>query len=123
MPTGSKQPQEAQVPAEVLSALLDYYFDRATGFASLFVASVFGLVTLSALVKTYLGDNFWWYYIAGIPYLAFIFSGWHTLNRFSFYANIAHYIENWGLRERYKQEIEKIHLEIQVGKKAYNTNL
>lgn len=33
------------------SAILDFYSDRATSFASFFVASIFGLVTMLAIVQ------------------------------------------------------------------------
>jgi hypothetical protein len=36
------------------SALLDFYGDRATSFVSLFIASIFGLVTISAIIQTML---------------------------------------------------------------------
>jgi len=36
------------------SALLDFYGDRATSFASLFVASIFGLVATSAVIQAVL---------------------------------------------------------------------
>lgn len=106
----------------VLSALLDYYSDRATSFASLFVASVFGLVTISALVYTNSANSLW-YFIAGIPYFAFVFSGYYTWSRFRLYAGIAYNIEYHGLREPYEKEIEKIHYDIELDKKGYKTDL
>ena len=69
---------KAETPVDVLSALLDFYADRASSFASLFVASIFGLVTLSAIIQNYAKGNFWWYMIGGIPYILFVVSGYFT---------------------------------------------
>ena len=92
----------------VLSALLDFYADRAAAFASLFVASIFGLVTLSALIQNYSGNNFLWYIIAGVPYIAFVLSGYFTWMRFRYWADLAHNLEFYGLSEPYKSELKKI---------------
>lgn len=117
----SDQQQESEVTS-TLSALLDYYSDRATSFASLFVASVFGLVTLSAIIQVFEGDVLR-YYIAGIPYFAFVLSGGYTWSQFSFYADISNKIEFFGLRERCRTGLEKIPFKIKVGNKIYDTNL
>lgn len=108
MANDTKQLPEADVPVEVLSALLDFYADRASGFASLFVASIFGLVTLSAIIQNYSGNILYWYVVAGVPYFAFVLSGYYIWDRFRYYAGIAHNIEQYGLRNRYRSEIEKI---------------
>lgn len=122
MTTNSNQPQEANVQVDVLSALLDFYSDRATGFASLFVASVFGLVTLAAIIRTYSGNSLW-YYIAGIPYFAFVLSGLYTWSKFCSWADIANKIERQGFREHHRPEIERITFKIWIGKEEYDTNL
>jgi hypothetical protein len=40
-----------------VAALLDFYSDRATAHASLFVASIFGLVTVLAIVQAFILVN------------------------------------------------------------------
>jgi len=107
MATNTKQQPEPEVRVDVLSALLDFYADRATGFASLFVASIFGLVTLAAIIQNYLGNSPCWYFISGVPYFAFVLSGYYTWGRFRYWAGIASNLE-FGLRKQYKSEIEKI---------------
>jgi hypothetical protein len=43
---------------EVIGGVLDYYNSRATSFSSLFVASLFGLVTLAAIIQSIFKDGF-----------------------------------------------------------------
>jgi hypothetical protein len=81
----------------VFAALLDFHSDRATSFASLFVASIFGLVTLSAIIKN-IGIASWQYGFTIIPYLGFLIAGIFTWKRFSYYADIAHQIESVCIR-------------------------
>ncbi|HLE75770.1 MAG TPA: hypothetical protein VI864_06985 [Candidatus Bathyarchaeia archaeon] len=114
---------EAEIPGDVLSALLDFYSDRASGFASLFVASIFGLVTLSAIIQNYAGGNFWWYIIGGFPYIFFVVSGYFTWIRFSYWATMADNIEGDGLFTPYKSQIEKIKSCFKKKGKDQETNL
>ncbi len=78
------------------SALLDFYGDRAVSFASLFVASIFGLVTVLAIAQAinYLSPIGWlrpvFLFIFSIfPYGVFAFVGYYNFKRFKFYADIA----------------------------------
>jgi hypothetical protein len=107
----------------VLSALLDFYADRASGFASLFVASIFGLVTLSAIIQSFNDSNPWWYALAGVPYFAFVISGYYTWNRFRYWAGIAHSIQCFGLLIPHKSIIEKIKCYKEVEGKTEETDL
>lgn len=76
-----------------VAALLDFYSDRATAHASLFVASIFGLVTVLAIIQAFILSNnqFDRWIIWGSEFLFFIFTyvGHYTLNQFSYYANIS----------------------------------
>jgi len=79
--------------ASRVSALLDFYSDRAVAHASFFVASIFGLVTLLTVIqqldiylKWFSVPLFWW----SIPiFFVFSYTGYYTLIRFNFYASIA----------------------------------
>lgn len=70
-----------------VAALLDFYSDRATAHASLFVASIFGILTLLALVQNFNSNTL--IFISIIAYFIFSYLGYHTLVRFGFYADIA----------------------------------
>ena len=79
------------------SAILDFYSDRATSFASFFVASMFGLVTMLAIVQwidrgvAYDIPGYYGLLISisiGI-YVLFAKAGHYVFSRFVHYANIA----------------------------------
>ena len=73
--------------ASRIGALLDFYSDRAVAHASFFVASIFGLVTMSAIVLQLEDKLFAW---ISIPlFFAFSYLGYFTLVRFGFYADIS----------------------------------
>jgi hypothetical protein len=79
-----------------LAAFLDFYSDRATAHASLFVASLFGIFTLLAIVQNLSGFGVW---ASIIIYFALIYAGYFTLVRFGFYADISQRITE-GLEQR-----------------------
>ena len=92
--------KEADETVNVLtarSAILDFYSDRATSFASFFVASIFGLVTMLAIVQWIdrgLAYNIPGYYglligISIVIYVLFAKAGHYVFTRFVHYANIA----------------------------------
>ena len=82
---------------DLLSALLDYYGDRTVSFASLFVASIFGLVTVLTIAPAQHTRNYL-VFIHFLIFLMFAVAGYYTFQRFGFYANIAVNIEACGLR-------------------------
>lgn len=91
----------------ILSGLLDFYSDRATSFASLFVASIFGIVTLAAIIENF-GQNYWQYGLSLIPYIGFLVAGSYTWSRFEHYAGIASTIEGICLRWYNHSKLEKL---------------
>jgi len=114
---------EKDVPVSALSALLDFYSDRATAFASLFVASIFGLVTLSAIIQNYIDGNFYWYIISLFPFIGFAVSGYFTWYRFCFWADMAHKMEYYGIRLPFKSKLKKIFCDRKVEGKWIQDNL
>ena len=80
-----------------ISALLDFYSDRAVAHASFLVASVFGLVTLSAMIQELSNHTL---VLISLPlFLGFSYTGYFTLLRFQYYACIAHALVDHGLKE------------------------
>ena len=61
----------------VLSSILDFYNSRSTSFASLFVASIFAIVTLSAIITTSI-KNGYQAAISAFPYFIFVVAGAYT---------------------------------------------
>jgi len=85
-----------------ISALLDFYSDRAVAHASFFVASIFGLVTLLSIIQQ-LNMHLTWFSIplawCSIPlFFAFSYVGYYTLGRFTFYADISDKLGEHGLK-------------------------
>lgn len=79
------------------SALLDFYSNRAVSFGGFFLASLFGLLTMSTLVQ---GIKFGeakittlFVLLSLIPFLIFALIGYYSLRQFRYYANIANKIE------------------------------
>lgn len=101
---------------DLLSGLLDFYNTRTTSFISLFVASIFGIVTLSAIIKSIVaefaanpnGFNYLPVILTVIPYVIFAFAGYYTLKSYSFYADIAEKIKSCGLEIPYYPDLNKI---------------
>lgn len=114
----------------VLSSLLEFYNSRTTSFANLFVASIFGIVTLSAIIITidssFDANNFWSNtkeLISLIPYVAFVFAGYFTFNKYSYYADIAEKIKSYGLEMPSRMELSKILMWQNEGNKPVKQNL
>lgn len=85
--------RDTELPTASIGALLDFYSDRAVAHASFFVASIFGLITLLAVIAQ-LNNNLKWFSIPlswwSIPlFLVFSYVGYYTLARFGFHADIA----------------------------------
>lgn len=87
------------------SALLDFYGDRAVAFASLFVASVFGIVTTLAIILSIPRIDAYPYLhpfliaLSNIVFLSFAYTGYYTFKKFALYADIAHRIQDTSLRQ------------------------
>jgi hypothetical protein len=71
----------------IFSAVLEFYGNRATSFVSLFVASIFGIVTLSAIIQVINSPTP--VLISTIPYFIFSLAGFYTLQRFFYYVDLA----------------------------------
>lgn len=74
------------------SALLQFYSQRAVSFASLFVASIFGLITWSAIVRAIDVKGASYLVFIGLSLIVYIFFAYasrHTFKRFTYYADIA----------------------------------
>lgn len=82
----------------IQSALLDFYSDRAVAHASFLLASIFGLVTLLAIVQQMISQTLinpsrtlsFLIYFSLVPFGALGYLGYHTLRRFGAYAAAAH---------------------------------
>lgn len=105
------------------SALLDFYSDRAVAFASFFLASIFGLVTVLAIVQG-IEDSVFLISISLFLFWAFAYAGYYTFQRFRFYADIASKLQagKGGLKKTAR--LDKLKFAIETGgKKTKTTNL
>lgn len=111
------------------SALLDFYGNRAVSHASLFIASIFGLVTVLAIAQAldYVSlaklDQVLpveLYLISIVPYGVFAYVGHRTFNRFKFYARMADEIQNSIARFAKPEEIK---FDVFISGKRTPTNL
>lgn len=84
---GERKAENTNLHIARLAPLLDFYSDRATAHASLFVASIFGILTMLAIVQGLNGFVVW---PSIFVYFALTYAGYFTLVRFNFYAGIAH---------------------------------
>lgn len=91
--------------SELLSGLLDYYNSRAASFASLFVASVFGIITLSAIIQVAFSKFVYSSFIdiiqvaiSIILYLSISTGAYYTLKCYSYYTSLADTVKNAGLQ-------------------------
>lgn len=79
------------------SALLDFYSDRAVSFSGLFLASLFGLLTMLTLVQSIkpIDNSFTILFVSlsFVPFLTFALIGYVALRKFCYYADIANEIE------------------------------
>lgn len=96
----AEKPLSSGDKIELLSGLLDYYASRATSFASLFIAALFGLVAVATIIKGIRLDNYgiFGYGLSFIPYFAFVGLTWTTWQRFQYWKDISDKIERDGLR-------------------------
>lgn len=98
-------PQPEPTPelfASRVGGLLDFYSDRAVAHASFLVASIFGLVTLSAIIQQldfqlmlFPVPLFW---LSVLLFFVFSYLGYYALIRFGFYARIADKLRERGLK-------------------------
>ena len=96
---------------ELLSASLDFFGSRATSFASLFVASIFGIVTLSAIIQGLNSESLidlLILHLSMIPFAFFAVAGWYTLQKYFHYGDIAERIRYWGLTFPYYKDLREI---------------
>lgn len=103
---GEKIVRDTELLATRIGALLDFYSDRAVAHASFFVASIFGIVTILAIIQQ-LGDilSVW----ISIPlFYAFSYMGYYTLTRFGYYADISQRLSEHGLKS--VEILEEVHL-------------
>lgn len=79
--------------------LLEHYSSRAVAHASFFIASIFGIVTFSAIILQ-LNINEILFWISMSLFLGFSYAGFFTLARFNYYASLADELAERGLRQR-----------------------
>jgi hypothetical protein len=101
---------------ELVNGLLDYYNNRATSFANLLVASIFGLITLSAIIQLTFVPNFQLTSLAHILQIVFSFllflifsiACYYMLTNYSYYTRIAELIKLYGLQKPNWLDFDKI---------------
>lgn len=118
---------------DAISALLDYYNNRATSFASLLTASIFGLVTLSAIIQFTFDKSFLinpniltnpiiQIVVSVILYLLFSIACYHTLICYSYYTGLADKIKTAGLQTPYISDLKNMKLlEEKDGEKKFRS--
>jgi hypothetical protein len=79
-----------------ICALVDFYSNRAVAHASFFIASIFGLITFSAIIQQLEGKNIAWF--STVLFLGFSYVGYYTLIRFGYYAILAEELTKVGLK-------------------------
>jgi hypothetical protein len=73
------------------SSLLQFYGQRTVSFASLFVASIFGLITWLGIVQRIEGEGtsyLIFMFLSSIVYVALAYVSWHTFRRYVYYADL-----------------------------------
>jgi hypothetical protein len=98
-------------------ALLDFYSDRAVAHASFLVASIFGLVTMLAIVQQLDENNIAIIWLSSVVFFGISYMGYFALIRFGFYADVAQKLTK-GLNE--KETLKQVKL---VLKNQVKTNL
>ncbi|MCW4005682.1 MAG: EVE domain-containing protein [Candidatus Bathyarchaeota archaeon] len=101
---------------DLLCGILDYYNSRATSFVSLLMASVFGLVTLSAIIQSLhsiFGASLTLFeqlilILAVLLYLLFALAGYYTLNSYAHYTGIADKVKQFGIDKPYYVDLKRI---------------
>jgi hypothetical protein len=115
----AKAKEDLGIRLAARSALLDFYGDRAVTFASLFLASIFGIVTTLAVVQniprvaTCSHLQITLVLLSNAVFVPFAYAGYHSFRKFAMYADFAQKIEEW---------MEKLALpdEIKVGEAGPN---
>ena len=115
------KPSELSIPVEALSGLLDFYSDRATSFASLMIASIFGVVTLAAIIQT-IGNNPIIKGLSLFPYIAFCYAGYYSWKRFISWAIRADKIERHCLRLPNSSYLKKVQFKREGSEELTNMN-
>lgn len=111
---GSINPTGYVANQEMVSGLLDYYNSRSTSFASLAVASVFGLVTLASIIQNtfdrtlVLSSDIAPLVISFIVFLGFASACLYTIQTYFHYAVISDKIKRHALERPYISELTKI---------------
>jgi hypothetical protein len=80
----------------ILCALLSFYSSKAVAHAGFFVASIFGLVTFSAIVQQLEVKSIVWF--STLLFLGFSYMGYYTLIKFDYYAVLSEELAKVGLR-------------------------
>jgi hypothetical protein len=100
---GNYGPTGWRLDPDLLAGLLDYYNSRAVSFASLLVASIFGLVTLSAIIQVTFKENIqltnnviFSFIISVILYGLFSGAGLYMLKSYSYYTSMADKVKVHG---------------------------
>jgi len=111
------------------SALLDFWADRAAGFASLFVASIFGLVTVLALGQQIVSNGMsppllYWVTVtlSFVSFIAFAGAGLYVWGRFAYYAELAQILSDEIIEKHAKLDEVKITQKPQVKSLLANLN-
>jgi hypothetical protein len=102
------------VNQDVMAGLLDYYNSRSTSFASLVVGSIFGLVTLLAVIQsTFKGviitvNNAPLLAISIALFFIFSFASLYTVECYFHYATVADKIKTVGIQERFFTQLNQL---------------
>jgi hypothetical protein len=116
------------VNIDVLAGLLDYYNSRATSFANLLIAVIFGTVTLAAIIqsiaKGFEASSYDQIPLIAIGFVYFLFvgAGYYTFKTYAFYAGKADKLKTLGLEEPYVEELSKLPCIDQKGDKYSNVS-
>ncbi|MCW4025570.1 MAG: hypothetical protein NWF01_11140 [Candidatus Bathyarchaeota archaeon] len=89
----------------LFTSLLDFYGNKAASFANLFLVSIFGIVTLSAIIRTTSGIPT---AISIIPFLIFSILGLYTLNKYTSYGNRATAIKGEYIDEQHYDSLNNL---------------
>jgi hypothetical protein len=88
--------------SSIIGDLLGHYSSRAVAHASFFIASIFGIVTLSATIQQLNEGAYWFPYILILSmflFFPFSYMGYFTMARFGYYADLAEKLATWGLHQ------------------------
>jgi hypothetical protein len=91
-------PDTEKDQSSIIGDLLAHYSSRAVAHASFFIASIFGLVTLSAIIQQ-LSENVLFLILSMLLFFAFSYVGYFTMSRFGYYADLAERLASYGLHQ------------------------